>query len=218
MPGQDEVVDGGADASMAGGPGVGETATVAGELTSVTEHGGGPGDVPARLAQDVPAAEDVPAADDVPAAEDVGSGRGGQELIELVVSEVRAAVPLRPGQEAGLAVLAEAGEPFRSLHIYIGQPEARAIQAGQRGERPSRPGTWDLLLAAVEALGGSLEYAVVDSAEEGRHFYASIWLRSAGGLQRVPCRPSDAVALVVRASGAALYATAEVLDSAGRYP
>ncbi len=206
MPGQDEVVDGGADASMAGGPGVGETATVAGELTSVTEHGGGPGDVPARLAQDVPAAEDV------------GSGRGGQELIELVVSEVRAAVPLRPGQEAGLAVLAEAGEPFRSLHIYIGQPEARAIQAGQRGERPSRPGTWDLLLAAVEALGGSLEYAVVDSAEEGRHFYASIWLRSAGGLQRVPCRPSDAVALVVRASGAALYATAEVLDSAGRYP
>ena len=56
-----------------------------------------------------------------------------ENLIELVVSEVRAAVPMSPGQEAGLAVLAEPDEPFRCLYIYIGQAEARAIQAGQRG-------------------------------------------------------------------------------------
>ena len=61
-----------------------------------------------------------------------------EQLVELAVTEVRAAVPLRPGQEAGLAVLAEQEEPFRSLHIYIGQAEARAIQAGLAG-RPATP-------------------------------------------------------------------------------
>ncbi|HET9059019.1 MAG TPA: hypothetical protein VFN61_03795, partial [Acidimicrobiales bacterium] len=58
------------------------------------------------------------------------------QLVELVVSEVRAAVPLRAGQEAGMVVLSEVDEPFRSLQIYIGQPEARAIQAGLRGDKP----------------------------------------------------------------------------------
>ncbi len=55
-----------------------------------------------------------------------------ERLVELAITEVRAAVPLRLGQEAGLAVLSETAEPFRSLHIYIGQAEARAIQAAQR--------------------------------------------------------------------------------------
>lgn len=67
-----------------------------------------------------------------------------EPLVELAISEVRAAVPMRLGQEAGLAVLAEREEPFRSLQIYIGQAEARAIQAAQRGELPPRPSTWNL--------------------------------------------------------------------------
>ena len=140
------------------------------------------------------------------------------DLVELLVAEVRAAVPLRPGQEAGLAVLAEAMEPFRSLHIYIGQPEARAIQAGRRGDSPSRPGTWDLLLAAVDALGGHLERAVIERVEEARHFYASIEISSPEGVKRLECRPSDAIALVVRVPSAGLYTTEEVVQSAGNYP
>lgn len=139
-------------------------------------------------------------------------------LVELEVTEVRAAVPLRPGQEAGLAVLAERSEPFRSLHIYIGQPEARAIQAGQRGDRPSRPSTWDLLLGVADALGGELVRAVIDGVEEARHFYASIEVKRGDQAVRIACRPSDAVALAVRASGAGLYATEDVIDAAGRYP
>jgi bifunctional DNase/RNase len=139
-------------------------------------------------------------------------------LVELTVSEVRAAVPLRPGQEAGLAVLAEREEPFRSLHIFIGQPEARAIQAGQRGERPPRPSTWDLLLSALELLGGQLDRAVIDGAEEARHFFAFLRLVQDGEARSLVCRPSDAIALVVRVPGAGLYATEEVMALAGRYP
>lgn len=139
-------------------------------------------------------------------------------LVEMAISEVRAAVPMRIGQEAGLAILAEWAEPFRALHIYIGQPEARAIQAAQRGERPPRPSTWDLFLSAVELLGARLDRGVIDRVEEARHFFASITLVRGEETLSLACRPSDAIALVARQAGATLYATEEVLASAGRFP
>ena len=140
------------------------------------------------------------------------------KLVELVVSEVRAAVPMSPGQEAGLAVLAEADEPFRCLYIYIGQAEARAIQAGQRGVQPPRPSTWDLFLSAMALLGGKLGKAVINDVEESRHFYASLEVVKADQVDVLPCRPSDAIALVVRSPGSSLYATEEVMAAAGRFP
>jgi bifunctional DNase/RNase len=141
-----------------------------------------------------------------------------EPLIELAMSEVRAAVPMRTGQEAGLAVLAELAEPFRSLHIYIGQPEARAIQAAQRGERPPRPSTWDLFLTAVRVLGARLDRGVIDRVEEARHFFASITLLEGEETFSIACRPSDAIALVARQPGAALFTTEDVMTAAGRFP
>ena len=139
-------------------------------------------------------------------------------LVELSLSEVRASVTLRPGQEAGLVVLAEMEEPFRALHIYVGQPEARAIQAGWHGGPPARPGTWDLFLQTVELLGGRLDRAVIDRVEEARHFFALLEFEHAGETLSLECRPSDAVALAVRAAAAGLFTTEEVLAAAGRYP
>src|ERR1700685_1094502 len=123
-------------------------------------------------------------------------------LVELAITEVRAAVPLRLGQEAGLAVLSETAEPFRSLHIYIGQAEARAIQAGWRGDRPPRPSTWDLFLSAIELFDGRLTRAVINGAEEARHFFAAVELCRGDEKHLLPCRPSDAIALAVRVPGA----------------
>jgi hypothetical protein len=141
-----------------------------------------------------------------------------ENLVQLVVSEVRAAVPMSPGQEAGLAVLAEPDEPFRCLYIYIGQAEARAIQSGQRGGQPPRPSTWDLFLSAVNLLGGTLSKAVIDGVEESRHFFASLEVVKGDQVELLPCRPSDAIALIVRSPGASLYATEEVMAAAGRLP
>lgn len=140
-----------------------------------------------------------------------------EALVELAISEVRAAVPMRTGQEAGLAVLAETTEPFRLLHIYIGQPEARAIKAAQRGEIPARPSTWDLFLSAIALFGARLDKAVINGVEESRHFFAFLELLQGGDPYTLPCRPSDAIALVARAPGAVLYATEEVMVAAGRY-
>ena len=140
-----------------------------------------------------------------------------EPLVELVISEVRAAVPMRTGQEAGLAVLAETTEPFRLLHIYIGQPEARAIKAARRGEVPARPSTWDLFLSAISLFGARLDKAVINGVEESRHFFAFLELLQGGDPYTLPCRPSDTIALVARAPGAVLYATEDVLVAAGRY-
>lgn len=117
-----------------------------------------------------------------------------------------------------MVVLSEQDEPFRSLHIYIGQPEARSIQAGLRGDKPVRLGTWDLLLAAIEALDGRLERAVIDRVEEARHYFASIEVRRGEVVHLLECRPSDAVALAVRSEGSGIFATEEVLAAAGRFP
>ncbi len=141
-----------------------------------------------------------------------------EPLIELIISEVLAAVPMRIGQEAGLAVLAEREEPFRSLHIYIGQPEAHAIQSAQRGERPPRPSTWDLFLSAIALLGAKLDRAVINAVEESRHFFAVLELSRDDQSFSLSCRPSDAIALVAHAPDAVLYATEEVLIAAGKFP
>jgi bifunctional DNase/RNase len=141
-----------------------------------------------------------------------------EALVELAISEVRAAVPMRLGQEAGFAILVEREEPFRSLQMYIGQAEARAIQAAQRGEVPPRPSTWDLFLSAVMLLGAKLDRGVIDRVEEGRHFFASVTLLRGEEVFSLPCRPSDAIALVAREPGAVMYATEDVMIAAGRFP
>lgn len=140
-----------------------------------------------------------------------------ERLCELRVADVLAAVPTKPGQESGLVVLAETSLPNRKLSIYIGQPEARAVQAARRGDVPSRPSTWDLFLATLTALDAVLSHAVIDKVEESRHFFAKLHLACRGSEITVDCRPSDAIALLVRRPGAALYATEDVLSAAGRY-
>jgi bifunctional DNase/RNase len=117
-----------------------------------------------------------------------------------------------------MVVLAETSPPFRALRMYIGQPEARAIQAGWWGTLPPRPSTWDLFLSTLQALGARLDRAVISRAEEGRHFFADLELSQGEVRCSVPCRPSDAIALAVRLPLQVLYATEEVMAAAGELP
>ena len=63
-----------------------------------------------------------------------------EPLVELAISEVRAAVPMRLGQEAGLAVLAEREEPFRSLQILHRPGRGEGHPGGSARRDPSPPG------------------------------------------------------------------------------
>ena len=138
-----------------------------------------------------------------------------EELSKVSVSDVRVAVAAGPGLEAGLVTLREEAEPHRSVPIVIGQPEARSIQAAWTGAVQSRPSTWDLFVSAVTLLNARLDRAVITDVEEHRHFYATIEFEVDGDRRILAARPSDAIALVLRAQGAEIYVAEAVLAAMG---
>jgi bifunctional DNase/RNase len=117
-----------------------------------------------------------------------------------------------------MVTLREDLPPHRSLSIVIGQPEARAILTAWTGTAPSRPSTWDLLVSAVAALEGRILQAVVTAVEEQRHFFATIDIERDGERRVLSARPSDAIALALRAYAADLYVADAVMVEVGVLP
>jgi uncharacterized protein len=136
-------------------------------------------------------------------------------LTKVAVSDVRVAVAAGPGVEAGMVTLTEQAPPNRTVPIVIGQPEARAIQSAWTGAVQSRPSTWDLFVSAIAVLDARLDRAVITDVEEHRHFYAVIELERAGERRVLNARPSDAIALALRAYGAEIYVSEQVMSALG---
>lgn len=85
------------------------------------------------------------------------------------------------------------------LPIVIGLPEASAIKLKISGFNPPRPLTHDLLHDAIKNLNAKIEKIIIDKLEENT-FHAKIVLRSqSGDTKIVDARPSDSIALAVRA-------------------
>lgn len=99
------------------------------------------------------------------------------------------------------------------LPIWIGAMEAMAISLALNQVSFPRPMTHDLLLNSIRALGGAVLRIEVTSIEEGT-FFAEIVVDQGGELRRIDSRPSDAIALAVRAEAPVFVARA-VLDEAG---
>lgn len=119
------------------------------------------------------------------------------------------------GPITSLVVLAPrsgAGDVSLSLPIRIGAIEAAAISTGAEG-RPTRPKTHDLLLNTLHRLGATLTgVAIVDVRDTT--FFASLQVTDQEGEKiEMDCRPSDAIALAVRA-GVPIYAEQRVIDAA----
>ncbi len=103
----------------------------------------------------------------------------------------------------------------RVLPIWIGAMEAMAISLVLNKVAFPRPMTHDLLLASIRSLGGSVERVEITRLEEGT-FYAEIEVRRGPESLRIDSRPSDAVALALRAE-APVFASQDVLDAAGTH-
>jgi bifunctional DNase/RNase len=141
-----------------------------------------------------------------------------EDLVKVTVSNVRVAVATGPGVEAGMVTLREDLPPHRSLSIVIGQPEARAILTAWTGTAPSRPSTWDLFISAVAMLEGRFVRAVITAVEEQRHFFATVEVERDEQRRVLSARPSDAIALALRAPGAGMYVADAVMVAAGILP
>ena len=132
-------------------------------------------------------------------------------LNEMVVESVR--VHMLSSQH--VVILKEA-EGDRYLPIWIGPWEANAIAMKLQGVAPERPLTHDLFAQTLEQLGVTVQRIIVsDLADET--YRARLILEFGGELKEIDARPSDAIALAVRAS-VPIFATDAVLDRAGVVP
>lgn len=101
----------------------------------------------------------------------------------------------------------------RYLPIWIGPAEADAIAVKLQDLNVPRPLTHDLLGTIIDSLGGSIKHILVNDLHNDT-FYAKITIQSNGEAKEIDCRPSDAVALAVRAQ-VPIFAEEAVLDKAG---
>ena len=102
----------------------------------------------------------------------------------------------------------------RFLPIWVGANEATAIAFAQQGLTPNRPLSHDLMQSMVVALGAKLVLVEVTHLDSGV-FYAQLSLERNGQLlPPVSARPSDAIALALRANATIKVATS-LLDEAG---
>lgn len=103
----------------------------------------------------------------------------------------------------------------RRLPITIGPLEALAIDRAVKGQRFARPLTHDLLVQTLERTGWTVAEVQITDLKEGT-FYASIRLQGpAAEMVDLDCRPSDAIALLVRVPSVPLTVEEAVLAEAG---
>ncbi len=94
-------------------------------------------------------------------------------------------------------LLRESTTPYREIRIPVGLPEGTAIAHAWRGIETPRPLTHELMTDLMTGHGISLEAARITS-RKGQLFLAELDTMGPRGRQVIPCRPSDAIALVLR--------------------
>ena len=98
------------------------------------------------------------------------------------------------------------------LPIFIGPFEVEAIRFKLMDVEVQRPMTHDLLGSVIGDLGATVESIVVSDLQNDT-FYAKIVMNYNGNVVEVDSRPSDAIALAVRAN-APIFASDDVIEKA----
>jgi bifunctional DNase/RNase len=129
-------------------------------------------------------------------------------MIEMTVESVR--INLATQQRV---VILKSTKQERYLFIWIAHPEAYAIAVELQGTTSPRPLTHDLLKNVITELGAKIVSIVISDLID-EIYYARIVLDVAGRHVEVDSRPSDAIALAVRAK-TPIYVEESVLDQAG---
>ena len=107
-------------------------------------------------------------------------------------------------------VLLKEIEGERILPIWIGPAEASAIAIVLEDIEPQRPMTHDLMLSLVDGFRASVQKIVITELKDNT-FFARIILIHGERLISVDARPSDSLALALRAK-APIYVTDSIFD------
>ncbi len=129
-------------------------------------------------------------------------------MIEVFVESIR----VNMTNYRRVVMLKEKTAP-RYLPIWIGHFEADAIAIPMQNVPVSRPLTHDLLKDAIQQLGGQLTQVVISELAD-ETFFAKLVVDANGRHLEIDSRPSDAIALAIRAK-VPIYVEEAVFEQAG---
>lgn len=129
-------------------------------------------------------------------------------MIEVELSKIR----IDERRDEQVIVLRERNGD-RVLPIIISIFEASAIKLEISGLKPPRPLTHDLLYRTIEHMGGKIERVVVTELKENTFYARIIIKKNKSEMVEIDARPSDSIALAVRAK-VPIYVNEEVLKQA----
>ncbi len=132
-------------------------------------------------------------------------------MIEVNVDSIRVSLI----SQQRVVVLREL-DSNRYLPIWIGPFEADAITIALQGVEIPRPLTHDLLKRIIDEVGGEITHIFVSDLRDDT-FYARIVMDVNGRHSEIDSRPSDAIALAVRAR-VPIFVVEDVMDRAGVEP
>lgn len=125
------------------------------------------------------------------------------KISDISLTNVGFAVFLRPKDS----------EDKRVVPIFIGPLETHSITTVIDGTKPPRPMTHDLMLYMLTSLGATVLKITIEEIIDST-FYAKIQLRRDEEIITLDARPSDSIALALRAN-APIFITKSVLDETG---
>ena len=133
------------------------------------------------------------------------------KMIECIIDSIRVSLT----NKDRITVLKEK-DAERYLPIWMGVPETDSITIALQGVAIARPLTHDLIISVMNALDIRLERVEVTNLENDT-FYASLILEQNGVRKIIDSRPSDAIAIAIRAK-APVFVDEDILDAVGIRP
>lgn len=130
---------------------------------------------------------------------------GGENFLRVEVGGL-----VRDNRENPI-VLLKVMEQEEVLPIWIGHAEALSIELQLQGKSFDRPLTHDLLKTTVESLGASVVKVSVTELRDNT-FFAKIFLQRDDEVFAIDARPSDSIALAIRAQ-APIYVAETVFEN-----
>lgn len=135
----------------------------------------------------------------------------GYPMIEVVIDSIRISLI----SQHRIVMLRDVdGE--RQLPIWIGPCEAEAITMELQDAEIARPVTHDLLKNVIGELGGAVSHILINELKE-QVYFARLFVDIDGRMLEIDSRPSDAIAVAVRAK-VPIFVDESVLDEAGIVP
>jgi len=122
-----------------------------------------------------------------------------EEPSPLLKVRVKGVYALHAGADLVAPVVLLEDEASRIVPVFVGLSEAISIYSALSGAVSPRPTTHDLFISTLESLGARIAGVVIDDLEGGV-YYARLSVSIDSGVREVDARPSDGMALALRAN------------------